>query len=395
MNYDANNERGKSKKGPIMKIGNTFIRCFAFTIRRLLLVFLVIYVFTCFFQSALYWVPCTLFGDYQGTDDDLMKWFTPWYEKGCERNNVDAGFLNVTLVFRNFAVTFTVFLWAFFSRDPQEIFAYVIQKADDDKHSEVANKRLIFLLFYTFYIFIIVFAYNFLTAEIMQLCDVLRFNLLHQTEIEYLKPSGRGEEVNYFYSIEWKLNINSQRCAMIIEYYTQRLAEAIIDNDSDEDNLSEDDHAPRGSVMNDGGGGGGGGDDDDDDDDEHNNNNDESEIELSAVNGGKPAKASEINDKARADLKMSNPLRDSTRMMTHREKSMRRKSTKKAANAKRQSALHRLPIFVKKRELPSGEVMVDPRMFVGSGSANDGSRDNIWVSRLDGAKDRDARSKQL
>ena len=63
MNYDASKRVTKSTKGPLMRIGNTFVRCFEFAIRQLFLISIFIYGFTCIGQMLLFWVPCTMYGE--------------------------------------------------------------------------------------------------------------------------------------------------------------------------------------------------------------------------------------------------------------------------------------------------------------------------------------------
>ncbi|GMH84716.1 hypothetical protein TrST_g13219 [Triparma strigata] len=224
MNYDVHNNHTKSSKGPLMRIGNTFVHCFIFSVRQVLLISIVLYIFASFGQALFSWVPCTLFGDYPG-DDDMVKDHLPFK---CEKNEIDYGFLNVNVAFEDFARTFGMFLWCFFSRNPQEVFNYIIQLSDLDKYDQDDGKRsvgktVIFTFFYCFYTVMILFIYNFVTAEIMQICDLLRFNMLHQVEVVFLKP----KKSEFFYAVEWTLNMTSQRGGMIIEYYSKKLAQAI------------------------------------------------------------------------------------------------------------------------------------------------------------------------
>ncbi|GMH65030.1 hypothetical protein TL16_g04101 [Triparma laevis f. inornata] len=226
MNYDVRHNHTKSSKGPLMRIGNTFVQCFNLAIRQVFLISIVLYIFTSLAQALFSWVPCTLFGDYPG-DKEMIKTHLPYK---CEANVKDYGFLNVNLVFEDFARTFGMFLWCFFSRNPQEVFNYIIQLADLEKYNETdgggprtVGKTTIFMFFYLYYTIMILFIYNFVTAEIMQICDLLRFNMLHQVEVVFLKPKNS----EFFYAVEWKLNMTSQRGGMIIEYYSKKLAQAI------------------------------------------------------------------------------------------------------------------------------------------------------------------------
>ncbi|GMH52844.1 hypothetical protein TrRE_jg9025, partial [Triparma retinervis] len=232
INYDKKRLQSKSSKGPVMRLANTFVQCFYFALRQAFLVSLVLYIFACLFQSVLYWVPCTTFGDYLGTDKMLKGAYLP---EECGRNIVDYGYLNVSLVFRDFGRTLVSIGVAFFMKDPQEIFGYVIQLADHPDYDELANKRLIFTLFFAYYISMILFIFNFVTAEIMQLSDLLRFNMLHQVEMDFLKP----DNSDFVYCIEWKLNLTSRRGAMIIEYYTKKLNNDASDDDRSDDNDEE------------------------------------------------------------------------------------------------------------------------------------------------------------
>ena len=47
--------------------------------------------------------------------------------------------------------------------------------------------------------------------------------MLHQVEVVFLKPKNS----EFFYAVEWNLNMTSQRGGMIIEYYSKKLAQAM------------------------------------------------------------------------------------------------------------------------------------------------------------------------
>ena len=84
INYDKKNSQAKSSKGPVMRIANTFVQCFTFALRQMLLIFLFVYVFACLFQCVLWWVPCTTFGDFVGTERTLKE----AYSGNCEENHL-------------------------------------------------------------------------------------------------------------------------------------------------------------------------------------------------------------------------------------------------------------------------------------------------------------------
>ena len=388
INYDKKRLQSKSSKGPIMRLANTFVQCFYFALRQVFLIGLVIYIFACLFQSVLFWVPCTTYGDFSGTDKMLKETYFPGE---CERNTVDFGYLNVSLVFRDFGRTIVSIGVAFFMKDPQEIFAYVIQLADQPKYDEIANKRLIFALFFSYYITMILFIFNFVTAEIMQLSDLLRYNMLHQVEIDFLKPNNS----NFVYCIEWKLNVTSRRGAMIIEYYTKRLNDASDErlDDSDEESYSTSDenensgaeggieadtHWERGESMG-----------------SRNSVGSpcrESRFMKRSTIGGKTVTVTKqikrsgtswvkerAEDEDGVELQevrlTDNPLNNASPSMRSRLSTggsssvgVRNQGEAKAtqlsrssSRARRQSTLELLPTLVKSRKLPHGEVWVDPR----------------------------------
>ena len=214
------------------RIGNTFVRCFIFALRQLFLSGIFLYVFSCWAQALLYWVPCTLYGDRPETIE--LDWIYPVDWK-CEPNIVQHGFLNANLVFKNFGSTFLLMMWSFLAQDPQEVFSYVIQLADLEEYGEISSKKGIFTFFYVYYIVMILVVYNFVTAEVMQICDLLRFNMLHNVEVVFLRPKGH----DFFYCIEWQLNMTSQRGGMIIEYYSKRLHQAQGDGELTIDHIDD------------------------------------------------------------------------------------------------------------------------------------------------------------
>jgi len=386
INYDKKNFQSKSSKGPIMRIGNTFVHCFWFALRQILLIGLLIYLFTCWFQALLYWVPCTIFGDYQGTDNELSS----LYGGNCEMNNVDNGFLNVSLVFYDFGRTFAAMLFTFFMKDPQEIFAYVIQLADEEEYKDVASKKLVFAAFFSYYLIMIVFVYNFVTAEIMQICDLLRFNMLHQVDVAFLKPKNS----DFVYCIEWKLNMTSRRGGMIIEYYTKRLHASGQNAGEDGDEALDQEHEVQKRTqgrrpMN-----------------RETNGGNKVDIPLGNL---RKASVADLKEKAFTDdadgfelkeinlseqrrntrgaddddsFQVGNPLNHASQKMRSRlstgsaasamsamrnshNMDLRRESLNiggtKKPYTKRPSALDCLPTLVKSRELPHGEIWVDPR----------------------------------
>ncbi|GMI44612.1 hypothetical protein TrCOL_g347 [Triparma columacea] len=322
----------------------------------------------------------------------LMQMLKETYFPGeCERNTVDFGYLNVSLVFRDFGRTIVSIGVAFFMKDPQEIFAYVIQLADQPKYDEIANKRLIFALFFSYYITMILFIFNFVTAEIMQLSDLLGYNMLHQVEIDFLKPNNS----NFVYCIEWKLNVTSRRGAMIIEYYTKRLNDASDErlDDSDEESYSTSDenensgaeggieadtHWERGESMG-----------------SRNSVGSpcrESRFMKRSTIGGKTVTVTKqikrsgtswvkerAEDEDGVELQevrlTDNPLNNASPSMRSRLSTggsssvgVRNQGEAKAtqlsrssSRARRQSTLELLPTLVKSRKLPHGEVWVDPR----------------------------------
>eukprot|EP00518_Triparma_eleuthera_P010977 CAMPEP_0182475930 /NCGR_PEP_ID=MMETSP1319-20130603/28187_1 /TAXON_ID=172717 /ORGANISM="Bolidomonas pacifica, Strain RCC208" /LENGTH=420 /DNA_ID=CAMNT_0024676971 /DNA_START=57 /DNA_END=1316 /DNA_ORIENTATION=- len=403
------NNIAKSTKGPFMRIGNTFIRCFIFALRQLFLISILLYIFTCYAQSLLHWVPCTLYADRPETVDLDMIFPTSWE---CQENEVQHGFLNVSLIFRNFGSTFTLMIWCFLARDPQEVFSYVIQLADLDQYKEEASKSGIFTFFYIYWMVMILFVYNFVTAEVMQICDLLRFNMLHQVEVVFLRPKGH----DFFYCIEWQLNMTSQRGGMIIEYYSKRLHQAQTDGitiDRIDDKESSEYTREKGSFLSHGLHSAVSGgtsrisdlphfsiaeDDDDDDDDDEEEEEEEkgddhdhhdsissqdSEVivkrgEAGIILGGNEhlgtAKGRLTDDKIGIENPMSvrraNPV---TNLRTskygpsgHQSGRMSsgvvsgRRDTLRVTRTGKPGSLDMLSNLVTKRDLPSGQVLVDP-----------------------------------
>lgn len=233
------NDAGKSAKGSFMRICQTFLYTFIFALRQFFLVFLIIYCFAAVAEYAFFWMPCTVQGGWFDLDqEELVDFGDKYYFTSKEENNqcefVDEtiGTLDINLIFNQLSSICLQLAWSFVSRDPQQLFAYMVGKANEENLREVASKKAIFTFFFVYYTFMITFQYNIITAELMQLCDLLRFNMLHKSEVVYLKPKG----CPYVFSIEWRLDVNSIRGQMIMEYYNKKLSLQHEGDEIDEDN---------------------------------------------------------------------------------------------------------------------------------------------------------------